>query len=86
MAYQYRITFSEQEYFALKSIIENGWDDGSFEGIAGEDPLVQNSAMNKFSHAQRQPTARPAPKRKYVKKPKTAADVAMMLASGTKQR
>ena len=82
MAYQYRITLSEQEYFALQSIIDNGWDDGSYEGIAGQNPLAQRSAMKAFSDATKIPIARPASKRKYVKKPKTAADVAMMLAKG----
>ena len=83
MAYQYRVALlTEDEYRALSSIIENGWGDGDFAGYAGRDPLVQEAAMKKFSEAQRQPIAKPAPKRKYVKKPKSAAEVALKFAKG----
>lgn len=77
MAYQYRILLTEEEYFALSSIIENGWGNGDFAGYAGVSENVQESAMNKYKNPQKHSIA--SPKRK---KPKNALGVAMLLAKG----
>lgn len=79
----YRITFTEEEYHALSSIIENGWGNGDFSGYGGQDEKVQASAMNKFDAALPLPQAHPAPRRKQ--KPKSAADVALLLAKGNRR-